>query len=144
MTVPASARAFIAITLGATVALGCGDSLSSLDGVQNSVRDVYDMLLVPDYGQRGETVLVTVADMDEDLELLLVDNEFYLVEISFGEGIHLKAFGTNELDQFQIEVAISPFAQTGRREPSVVFSVGHRNKQVEVRGTFWIAPNPVE
>jgi hypothetical protein len=144
MTVPASARTFIAVALGATVALSCGDSLSSLDGVQSGVREIYDMHLVPNYGERGKTVLVTVADMEEDLELLLADDEFYPYEISFGEGTHWKTYGKNQQNQIQIEVAISPFAETGKREPSLVLWVGHEQKLVEVRGSFWIALNPDE
>ena len=141
MTVRTAATKFVAIILGTALVTGCGDSLSSLDGVQSSVREVYDMYLQPDYGLRGKTVVVTVAEVDEKLELMLADNEFYPVEISFGEGTHWKTFNSSESDLFQIEVAISPLARKGKREPYLVFSVGHQQKLVEVRGSFWITPS---
>ena len=139
-----SVRRLAAKFLVLLAAAGCGDSLSSLDGVQSSVREVYHMHLQPDYGFQGKTVKVTVTDMDQDLHDLLANTELYPVEISFGEGTHLKTFTTNDSGQFQIEVAISPLANPGKREPFVIFAVGHQQEEVEARGSFWISKSKDE
>ena len=35
---------------------GCGDALSSLDSVQRSTRQTYQMTLAPDFARRGQMV----------------------------------------------------------------------------------------
>ncbi len=63
----------LALVLSSAASLDCGDSLSSLDSVQRSSRDVYSMELNPDFGRRGKTVLVVVEKFDAELEQLLAD-----------------------------------------------------------------------
>jgi len=139
MTARPLARKLFTFLLGAALAAGCGNSLSSLEGVESSVREVFDMHLMPDYGPRGKTVKVTVTEMDDELVLLIGESEIYPVEISFGEGTHVKTFGTNDHDQFQVEIAISALAGKGKREPFLVFWIDDLQKEVEVRGSFWIS-----
>jgi hypothetical protein len=128
----------LALVLSSAASLDCGNSLSSLDSVQRSSRDVYAMELKPDFGRRGNTVLVVVDKFDAELEQLLVDTIAYPTEISFGEGTFIKSLNTNDEDKLEIEVFVSPLAQEGERQPTLVFSVNDR--LVEARGRFWVLP----
>lgn len=119
------------------ILIGCGEGLSSLDAVQRSARQVYEMTLSPDWARRGETVLVTV-DFDPELKLLLENSGVaYPTEIFFGEQINIEYFGTVDM-VLQIRVRISPLAKEGERIPTLVFSLGDR--LVEARGSFWVLP----
>jgi len=117
---------------------GCGDSLSSLEAVQRGSRRVFPMLLSPDYGRRGKTLLVEVVEMDAELDELLGQSVAYPTEISFGKEIFIKSFGTNPDKLLEIEVFISPLAKTGERNPALVFSVD--GELVEARGKFFVLP----
>jgi hypothetical protein len=119
------------------ILIGCGEGLSSLDAVQRSTRQVYKMILWPDLGRRGDTVLVTV-EFDPELQLLLENSGVaYPTEIFFGEQINIENFGTVDM-VLQIKVRISPLAREGERIPTLVFSLGDR--LVEARGSFWVLP----
>jgi hypothetical protein len=117
---------------------GCGDSLSSLDSVQRSSRRSFNMELNPDFGRRGKTVKVEVTSMDPELEQILAGGVAYPTEISFGRGVFIRSFGTNESDRLEIEVFISPLAEKGERTPTLVFAAS--NEQLEARGSFWVLP----
>ena len=125
------------IVLG-LLAAGCGNSLSSLDSVQRSAREVYPMTLGPDFGRRGDTLTVKVIEMDPVLQQVLNQSVSYPTEISFGEDTYIKSFGTDEQDRLQIEVFISPHAKEGERLPTLIFSVS--GELVEARGRFWVLP----
>jgi len=127
----------LAACLILTLLIGCGDGLSSLDAVQRSTRQVYEMTLAPDFGRRGATVLITVG-FDPELEQLLTENDVaYPTEIFFGEQINIEYFGTEDM-VLKIKVRISPLAKEGERIPTLVFSLGDR--LVEARGSFWVLP----
>lgn len=117
--------------------IGCGDGLSSLDAVQRSARQVFEMTLAPDNGRRGATELITVG-FDPKLQQLLDDSGVaYPTKIVFGEQINIEYFGTEEM-VLKIKVRISPLAKEGERIPTLVFSLGDR--LVEARGSFWVLP----
>jgi hypothetical protein len=117
--------------------IGCGDGLSSLDAVQRSARQVFEMTLSPDNGRRGATELITVG-FDPELQQLLDESGVaYPTKIVFGEQINIEYFGTEEM-VLKIKVRISPLAKEGERIPTLVFSLGDR--LVEARGSFWVLP----
>ena len=62
----------------------------------------------------------------------------YPTEISFGEDTYILEFGTNESGNMEIEIRISPLAQTGERQPVLTFSTVEG--LVEARGTFFVLP----
>lgn len=118
--------------------IGCGDGLSSLDAVQKSARQVFKMTLVPDFGRRGATELITVG-FDPELEQLLTDIDMaYPTDIFFGEQVHIEHFVADADLHYEIKVRISPLAKEGERIPTLEFSLGDRI--VEARGSFWVLP----
>jgi hypothetical protein len=123
--------------LSLIILIGCGEGLSSLDAVQRSARQVYEMTLSPDFGRRGNAVTISV-DFDPELKLLLENSGVaYPTKIFFGEQINIEYFGTVDMN-LQIKVRISPLAREGERIPTLVFSLGDR--LVEARGSFWVLP----
>lgn len=124
------------LALGA--ATGCGDSLSGLDTIQRDSRQVFSMELRPDFGRRGKTLKVEVSQIDPELEQIIEGTVAYPVEITFGRDVFIRSFGTNENDNLQIEVFISPLAEKGERTPTLVFAASDR--QLEARGSFWVLP----
>ena len=121
-----------------TMLIGCGDGLSSLDAVQRSARQAFEMTLVPDFGRRGATVEIAVS-FDPKLEQLLTDSEAaYPSEIFFGEQVNIEHFVTDADLNYEIKVRISPLAKEGERIPTLEFSLG--DQIVEARGSFWVLP----
>jgi hypothetical protein len=118
---------------------GCGDSLSSLEMVQRSSRQVFSMDLSPDFGRRDDAqVTVEVTRIDAELNQLLAESGVYPTEISFGEGTYILNFRTNDSENMEIVIGISPLAQTGERYPVLTFSTVEG--LVEARGTFFVLP----
>ena len=119
--------------------IGCGDSLSSLNAIQQSLPKTYGMNLSPDYGRQGEYVTITITGFDLELEELLSSEIVSIpTSISFGENTYLKSFSVNAEDKLEIEIFISPLAPLGQRIPTLGFGLGV--KQVKAQGLFWILP----
>ena len=118
---------------------GCGDSLSSLEMVRRSSRQVFSMDLSPDFGRRGGAeVTVEVTRNDAELDQLLAESGVYPTEISFGEGTYILQFSTNDSGNMEIKIRISPLAKTGERHPVLTFSTVEG--LVEAQGTFFVLP----
>lgn len=116
---------------------GCGDALSSLDSVQRSTHQSYQMTLSPDFARRGQMVEFDL-ELEPDLTARLAGQAAYPTEIQFGPGTGLSAFANNGDGTLSAEVLISPLAQEGEREPLLVFAV--EGDTVEAVGHFWILP----
>ena len=111
------------------VSMGCGEAFSSLPAVSSSDTCHYELELRPDFGRRGD-LLVLEVDME------LPDLPAYPTDIHFGQGVSLRSFDSE--GGMQIEVLISPLAEEGERRLSMDFV--NEDGVFRACGRFWVLP----
>ncbi len=116
----------------------CGDALSSLEGVKNAQLEQFTMSIVPDFARRGEIQNFTMT-FDNAFIDRLAEQPAYLSEIRFGQGTSLRSFTMDGADSICAEVLISPLAEEGKRQPTLLFAADE--SELQVVGSFWVLPS---